>query len=98
MATHGYHIDPIQNTVQDSSFNLSSNKERAEMFFERLTEITNFMQAAMAALQERSKETADKKRQPSPRYSVGDKVWLLLRNIKLDGQASKKLGWQHAKY
>ncbi|KAI0991004.1 hypothetical protein K3495_g17183, partial [Podosphaera aphanis] len=27
-----------------------------------------------------------------------DRVWLLLRNIKLDGQPSKKLGWQHAKY
>ncbi|KAI0991453.1 hypothetical protein K3495_g16734 [Podosphaera aphanis] len=56
------------------------------------------MQAAMAAVQERSKYQADKRRNPAPRYVVGDKVWLLLRNIKLDGQPSKKLGWQHAKY
>ncbi|KAI1006567.1 hypothetical protein K3495_g1650 [Podosphaera aphanis] len=53
----------------------------------------------MAAVQERYKEQADKKRCPAPRrYVVGDEVWLILRNIKLDGQPSKKLGWQHAKY
>ena len=56
------------------------------------------MQSAMAAIQERYKDSTDKKRHPAPRYEVGDKVWLLLQNIRLEDQPSKKLGWQHAKY
>ncbi|KAI1000197.1 hypothetical protein K3495_g8004 [Podosphaera aphanis] len=97
-ATHGYHIGPIQSNVVDSSVPPSSAKERAEYFVERLRNVTTFMQAAMAAVQERNKEVYNKNRQPAPRYMVGDKVWLLLRNIKLEGQPSKNLGWQHAKY
>ncbi|KAI0997400.1 hypothetical protein K3495_g10786 [Podosphaera aphanis] len=97
-ATHGYHVSPIQSNVVVSFVPPSSGKERAEYFVERLRNVTTFMQAAMAAVQERNKEVYNKNRQPAPRYMVGDKVWLLLRNIKLEGQPSKKLGWQHAKY
>lgn len=50
----------------------------------------------MTAVQERYKDNVDK-RIPGPRSSISDKVWLLLQIIKLDGQPSKKLGWQHAK-
>ena len=56
------------------------------------------MQSAMAAIQERYKDLTDKKRHLAPRYEVGDEVWLLLQNIRLEDQPSKKLGWQHAKY
>lgn len=97
-ATHGYHVCPIQSNVSEPMNTVSTGVERAESFVEHLAKVTTFMQAAMVAVQERSKGQADKKRTPSPRYVVGDKVWLLLRNIKLDGQPSKKLGWQHAKY
>ncbi|KAI0991249.1 hypothetical protein K3495_g16938, partial [Podosphaera aphanis] len=97
-ATHGYHLSPIQTVTSDSLVPVSTGKERAENFVEKLNQTTTFMQAAMAAVQLRTKEQADKRRQPAPRYVVGDRVWLLLRNIKLDGQPSKKLGWQHAKY
>ncbi|KAI0991556.1 hypothetical protein K3495_g16631, partial [Podosphaera aphanis] len=97
-ATHGYHVSPIQTAVNNSVIPTSTGKERAENFLEQLKKVTTFMQAAMAAVQERYKDQADRKRQPAPRYMKGDKVWLLLRNIKLDGQPSKKLSWTHAKY
>ncbi|KAI0998363.1 hypothetical protein K3495_g9834 [Podosphaera aphanis] len=77
---------------------VSIGEERAKSFVEHLANVTTFMQAAMAAVQERSKYQANKRRNPASRYVVVDKVWLLLRNIKLDGQPSKKLGLQHAKY
>ena len=84
-ASHGYHVNAIQNVSQDSIVPASTGKDRAESFVKRLNDITNFMQAAMAAVQERSKENADKRRQPAPRYKNGDNVWLLLKNIKLNG-------------
>ena len=97
-ATHGYHVNPIQIITKQSKISVSTGKERAENFVERLQNVTIFMQSAMAAIQERHKDFTDRKRQPAPRYEVGDKVWLLLRNIRLEDQPSKKLGWQHAKY
>ena len=97
-ATHGYHVNPIQIINENSTIPTSTGKERAENFVERLVNVTAFMPSAMAAIQERFKDSTDKKRHPAPRYEVGDKVWLLLQNIRLEDQPSKKLGWQHAKY
>lgn len=66
-AIHGYHLSPIQKVTSESAVSTSTGKERAESFIEKLTQITTFMQAAMASVQHRFKEYADKKRQPAPR-------------------------------
>ncbi|KAI1005159.1 hypothetical protein K3495_g3054 [Podosphaera aphanis] len=97
-ATHGYHVIPIQSNVTETTGPVSTGEERVKSFVEHLVNVTTFMPAAMAAVRERTKYQADKRRNPAPRHVVGDKVWLLLRNIKLDGQLSKKSCWQHAKY
>lgn len=55
-ATHGYHVHPIQNTISESNMPISTGKERAESFVNRLSNITSFMQDATAAVQEISKE------------------------------------------
>lgn len=58
--THGYNEDPIQVNTESSKTQTSTGKERAESFIKHLIKITSFMQAAMAAVQERSKSQADK--------------------------------------
>jgi len=40
------------------------------------------MKARLVEAQERQKRNADKSRQQNPNISVGDKVWLLRRNLK----------------
>ena len=97
-ATHGYHISAIQNTDDELKVPVFMGRERAESFVEHRSDITTFMQAAMATVKENSKEKTDKKRTSAPRYVMGDEEWPLLRNIKLDRQPSEKPGWQHAKY
>ncbi|KAI0991274.1 hypothetical protein K3495_g16913, partial [Podosphaera aphanis] len=63
-ATHGYHVIPIQSNVTEAAGPVSTGEEKAKSFVEHLANITTFMQAAMAAVQERSKYQADKRRNP----------------------------------
>jgi len=48
----------------------------------RLLEIHNDMKARLVEAQERQKRNVDKFRKQNPNISVGDKVWLLRRNLK----------------
>ncbi|KAI0997648.1 hypothetical protein K3495_g10542 [Podosphaera aphanis] len=97
---HGYHAEPVQLKATDSPEPLSVRAKRAENFVDRMREAQEFAavaMAAMAAAQITMEEQANKKRNPSPRYEVGDKVWLNLRNIQTP-QPKKKLAWVNAKY
>ena len=51
----------------------------------------------MAYAQEIQQKYANQHRQPAPKFKIGDKVWLNLRNIKTV-RPSKKLDWKNAKY
>ncbi|KAI1000300.1 hypothetical protein K3495_g7895 [Podosphaera aphanis] len=51
----------------------------------------------MAYVQQRMESTSNRNRQPQERFSVGDLVWLKLKNIQTP-QLSKKLSWINAKY
>ena len=45
----------------------------------------------------RMEEQANKGRNPAPKFYVGDKVWLNLKNIQTP-RPKKKLAWVNAKY
>ena len=93
---HGYNIDPL---LEPTPGEVSRHPGRfcATNYLKRLKDAQDFAQAAMASAQQRNEENANKQRRQPERFSVGDKVWLDLRNIKTP-QLSKKLAWQHAKY
>jgi hypothetical protein len=94
--THGYHIEPVSQVP--SPLTKPSNLEKlAETFVKRLSDATEFAQAAMASAQQIMEDSANRSRQPAELFKVGDKVWLKLKNIDTP-QLSKKLSWVNAKY
>lgn len=65
------------------SLNLSLAKNpAAQDLVTRLSEIHKEMKARLVEAQGRQKMNADKSRKQHPNISVGDKVWLLRRNLK----------------
>jgi len=60
----------------------------------RLLEIHKDMKARLVEAQERQKRYADKFRKQNPNILVGDKVWLLRRNLKIR-RSSDKLDYRH---
>lgn len=71
-AAHGYHPSNIQKVQLASVLLLWIGKERANLFIDKLNEITTFMLAAMTTTQQRFKNQAGKQRQLAPRYEVSD--------------------------
>ncbi|KAI0993806.1 hypothetical protein K3495_g14378, partial [Podosphaera aphanis] len=94
---HGYHADPIELKSPPIKGTKSSPGKRAENFVTRILEAQEFAAAAMAVAQQAMEEQANRKRAPSTKYQVGDKVWLSLKNIATP-QPKKKLAWVNAKY
>ena len=56
----------------------------------KMQEVWEFLQDQLTLSQTRMEEFANRKRQPPPRYRVGDKVWLSTRNIRTQ-RPSRKL-------
>jgi molybdopterin converting factor small subunit len=75
-ANYGYH-------PRFDSLNLSLAKNpTVQDLVTRLLEIHKDMKARLVEAQEWQKRNADKSRKQNPNISVGDKVWLLRRNLK----------------
>ncbi len=75
-ANYGYH-------PRFDSLNLSlAENLAAQDLVTRLLEIHKDMKARLVEAQERQKRNADKSRKQNPNISVGNKVWLLRRNLK----------------
>jgi len=95
---HGYDIDPLMEPTPTSGDGSRHPGRLPEIkYLKRPKDAQDFAQAAMTSAQQRNEENANKLRRQQERFSVGDKVWLDLRNIKTP-QLTKKLTWQHAKY
>jgi transposase InsO family protein len=94
-ALHGYHAAPIALEYAPSA--PSSPEARAEVFLERLREITALAQSSMAAAQQKQEQYANQRRGPAERFLLGDKVWLEWRNFSTN-RPKKKLDWRRGKY
>ena len=75
-ANYGYH--PRLDTFDFSKV----DNPAAEDMANRLSELHAIMEAQLKKAQERQKINADAYRKEQPQLNVGDKVWLLRRNIK----------------
>jgi hypothetical protein len=96
--SHGYHPEPLQlfeepHYVQDPK----SPIQKADAIVTKIKEATEWAQLAMTAAQQDQEIQANRHRNPSPSYKVGDKVWLNLKNIST-GRPNQKLADKQAKY
>jgi hypothetical protein len=95
--THGYHTEPIQVKDIDQPSPVNSQQGSSEAFVRKLQEVTEFVQAAIAAGQQYMEDSANRQRDAAERFQVSDKVWLNLRNFKTQ-RPTRKFDWLHAKY
>jgi hypothetical protein len=96
--THGYNATPIATTEElQETEDTNDPRTIGEAIVRKLQDAQEFAQAAMAAAQQTQEQYANRRRQASWSFKVGDKVWLNLRNITTQ-RPSKKLDWVHAKY
>lgn len=54
----------------------------SEEFVKHMEELESTLRAEMSLAQSRYEHSANRNREPSPMYQVGDEVWLSTRNIK----------------
>ena len=68
---HGYHIEPFQLVDSEQPAKICSEREVARTVLQKVRDTTNFIQAALAATQQRYEEATNKRRKPSERFEVG---------------------------
>jgi transposase InsO family protein len=96
--SHGYHVEPLQLSEEPKSISSTQSPvERADAIVRQLKQAREWAQIAMAIAQQTQEEATNERRQQAPRFKVGDKVWLNLKNVRTDRQ-SKKLDWKNAKF
>ena len=90
--THGFHQDTV---IPDRTEDVGSDVSpatRGHQWLDKQRDATAFAQAAMAIAQENQERHTNRSRQAAERFTVGDRVWLRLKNVKTS-RPSKKLDW-----
>ena len=96
--THKYNVDPIQIDEElgewddDDGDACLSPIALGEQVVKKLKDAREWAEAAIASAQQTQEEQANRHRQLAMQFQVGDKVWLNLKNVKIDWP-SKKLDW-----
>ncbi|KAI1006821.1 hypothetical protein K3495_g1398 [Podosphaera aphanis] len=95
---HGCHIPAFPLVCDRNLAGGSSSKSRkADAFVQKLEEGQALAQVSMTWRQQVMEDIANKSRQQSEVFKVGDCVWLNLKNVATP-RPSKKLAWLHNKY
>jgi transposase InsO family protein len=96
--THGYHVDLLDTPTTPYPETPSKTPiEQAEDIVAKLKHAQDWAQAALTLAQQQQEKHANKHRQPSPQFKVGDRVWLSLKNLRTL-RPSKKLDWKQAPF
>jgi hypothetical protein len=89
-ATYGFQprlgVEPYDQTT------MPANRD-AESFASDMEKILDHLKAETSLAQNRYEEAANRRRQPAPKFSVGQEVWLDARNLKTL-RPKKKLDWK----
>ncbi|QSS72061.1 hypothetical protein I7I50_03115 [Histoplasma capsulatum G186AR] len=95
---HGYDLEILDfpETPRETTY-ARSPVQAAENIVSKLKKAREWAEASMASAQQDYEDQANTRRSPATRYSIGDKVWLDLKNIKTD-RPSRTLDYRHAKY
>lgn len=94
--THGWNQEVFSFDFKDTHVR-KSPVSRAEQVLQKLKDVRQLAETAMASAQEAQETAANRRRMQAPVYRVGDKVWLSLENIQTD-RPSKKLDQRYAKF
>jgi predicted aspartyl protease len=95
---HGYEIEPLDLQLEPPAPSTHTSPiERANELVWKLQQGREWAQTAMAEAQQAQENSTNRKRSQAPKFQVGDKVWLSLKNIRTD-RPSKTLDVRNAKY
>ena len=95
--SHGYHVDPVELDTGEPTDTTQTPKERGESVVRKLKEVWDWAKASMAVAQQTQEDQTNRVRSEAPRFKVGDKVWLSLKNIRTK-RPCKKLDVRNAKF
>ena len=65
---HGYYVEPFQLVEDKQPVKASRERDAAEAILQKVQGTTAFVQAALAATQQRYQEAANKRRMPAERF------------------------------
>jgi hypothetical protein len=95
---HGYQLEPFRLFDEPAEPDrIMTPAEKGDAIIAKLRDAVEWAQMAMAGAQQEQERQANRQRNASPAYKVGDKVWLDLRNIRTT-RPSKKLSSRSAKF
>ena len=94
---HGYHVDPVELDTGEPTGTTQTPKEKGESVVRKLREVWDWAKASMAMAQQTQEDQTNRVRSEAPRFKVGDKVWLNLKNIRTK-RPCKKLDVRNAKF
>lgn len=96
--SHGYHLEPLRLFEEPRCEpNPRSPIQKGEAIVAKVKEATEWAQLSIANAQQEQELQANRHRNPSPAYKVGDKVWLNLKNMRTD-RPNRKLEDRSAKF
>lgn len=98
--THGYHPNLGESIrLEETSVRSPRNPvEAAQQVINKMKSCIDFAQAAMASAQQRQEQLQNRTRDPAPQYQPGDRVWLDMRNIRVDPARKKKLSERYQQF